>query len=144
MSTKSPTSEASETIRNFYAAVDRKPHDRSTLETFFAMNFKDNNRPPAPAEIADRDVILGLFDQLNSGLPTAKHDLIIVEPISDNRAIVYWKFYGTHSGAFFDQPASGNNVAINGFDIFRVKDGQFTEHWHVEELASMFAQMGAK
>lgn len=46
--------------------------------------------------------------------------------------------------SFFDIPVSGNNVAINGVDIFRVKDGQFTEHWHVEELASMFAQMGTK
>ncbi len=90
MTATAQSAEATETIRNFYATVDRQPHDRSALERFFAADFKDNNRPLAPKEVSDRDVIVGLLDQLNHGFPSAKHDLLIVEPISDNRA-VYWK-----------------------------------------------------
>ncbi len=72
--------EASETIRAFYTAVDKKPHRRETLQPFFTTNYKDHNRPPAPAEVADRDVILNLFDQLDRGLPDAKHELLIWSP----------------------------------------------------------------
>ncbi|MCL4471423.1 MAG: ester cyclase [Gammaproteobacteria bacterium] len=144
MGNRNNFNEATETLRRFYAVVDKKPHNRDALNAFFTDNFKDHNRPPAPAEISDRDVVLNLFYQLNRGFPDAKHELIIVEPIENDRAMVYWKFSGTHSGSFFDMPASENSVAINGVDIVRVNDGKFIEQWHVEELASLFAQMGAK
>lgn len=134
---------AAATIRDFYTAVDTKPHNRASLEAFFANDYVDHNRPPAPAEIVDRDVILGLFDQLAAGVPDARHKLEILSDIDSDRAIVYWAFTGTHTGQFYDFPATGNPVSLNGVDIFTVRDGQFTEHWHVEELAAMFAQMSA-
>jgi predicted ester cyclase len=56
-------------------------------------------------------------------------------------AMVYWTFEGTNSGTLFGAPASGNEVSINGVDIFRVADGQFVEQWHVEELMSLFQQI---
>lgn len=136
--------EAANILRIFYETVDKKPYNRSAVEKFFCEDFKDNNRPPAPAGVPDREVILGLFDQLNAGLPDAKHELIILEPIGSNRAMVYWKFEGTNSGPFYGTPASGNKVSINGVDIFRVEKGCFVEHWHVEELAAMTAQMQKK
>jgi len=35
-------------------------------------------------------------------------------------------------------------VAISAVDMFRMKIMQFTEQWHVEELASRFVRMGSK
>jgi hypothetical protein len=41
-----------------------------------------------------------------------------------------WTVEGTHTGApFYDVPASGEPVVINGTAILRMRDGQIVEHW---------------
>jgi predicted ester cyclase len=41
-----------------------------------------------------------------------------------------WTVKGTHTGtAFYDLPASGEPVNINGTAILRVRDGKIVEHW---------------
>jgi hypothetical protein len=47
----------------------------------------------------------------------------------------------THTGDAFGFAASGNPVAINGTDIFRVAGGRITEIYHVEELLKMTQQI---
>ena len=98
--------DASETVRRFYAAVDKKPHNRAALSSFFAPEYKDHNRPVAPSNVPDSEVMLALFDQLNRGFPDARHEIVLLEPIGDGRAVVYWKFSGTHAGPFLDRPPS--------------------------------------
>jgi predicted SnoaL-like aldol condensation-catalyzing enzyme len=136
--------EASETVRRFYAAVDKKPHNRAALSSFFAPEYKDHNRPAAPPNVPDSEVMLALFDQLNRGFPDARHEIVLLEPIGDGRAVVYWKFSGTHAGPFLDRPPSRHRVTIKGVDILQVKNGKFTQHWHVEDLSSLFAQVDGK
>jgi predicted ester cyclase len=131
-----------ETIRQFYTVVDDPSKGNDELAAFFSESFVDHNRSAdAPAEAPDRLVALGLFEQLAQGFPDAKHDLEILEDIGSNRAMVYWTYTGTHTGPFFDSPASGNEIKINGVDIFRVEDGLFVEQWHVEELATLFGSI---
>ena len=130
------------TIRTFYATVDDPAKTGDDPDPFFAASFVDHNRSvDAPAEVPDRLVVLGLLEQLAQGFPDAKHDLEIVKDIGQNRAMVYWTYSGTHTGQFFDFPASGNQVSISGVDIFRVEDGVFVEQWHVEELATLFGSI---
>jgi predicted ester cyclase len=41
-----------------------------------------------------------------------------------------WTVKGTHTGtAFYDLPASGEPVNINGTAILRMRDGKIVEHW---------------
>ncbi len=41
-----------------------------------------------------------------------------------------WTVKGTHTGAaFYDVPASGEPVEINGTAILRLRDGKIVEHW---------------
>lgn len=139
---------AADLIRTFYAAVDAK--DRDAYGALIAEDFKDHDRPAAAPEGAtDAQVILNLFDELAAGFPGAAHALDIVEPLPDDdrgreRAMVRWTFEGTHSGPFFGIPASGNPVSINGIDVFVAEGGRLVEQWHVEELADLFAQIGAR
>jgi predicted ester cyclase len=136
--------EATEVIRAFYAIVDDVTQPIDVLQRFFAPTFKDHNRPArAPSGAPDSAVSLNLFAELRTGFPDMRHSLDILAPIRDDKAVVYWTFTGTHRNAFFDVPASGNKVRINGVDIFRVADGAFVEQWHVEELMSLFAQLDA-
>lgn len=134
---------AADLVRMFYAAVDARA-DVGTLEDFFAPDFLDHDRPAnAPDGAPDRAVALGLFAELASGFPDGAHRLDILAPVGPDRAMAYWTFTGTHEGPFFGIPASGRPVEINGVDVFRVVDGRFVEQWHVEELMSLFAQIGA-
>lgn len=131
-----------ETIREFYTVVDDPSKGNDALAAFFSESFVDNNRSAdAPAEVPDRLVVLGLLEQLAQGFPDAQHNLEILEDIGSDRAMVYWTYTGTHTGQFFDFPASGREIRINGVDIFRVEDGLFVEQWHVEELATLFGSI---
>ena len=41
-----------------------------------------------------------------------------------------WTVHGHHTGAaFYDVPASGGEVTINGTAILRMRDGKIVEHW---------------
>lgn len=135
-------SEATDLIGRFYADVDNTAKSVGDLDAYYAETFQDHDRnPTAPAELSDKQVILGLFTELRAGFPDGKHVLDIVEDAGEGRAMVYWTFSGTHTGPFYGMPASGNAVSINGVDIFKVSDGQFAEQRHVEELLGMFEQM---
>lgn len=49
---------------------------------------------------------------------------------SDDLVVSNWTVTGTHTGTdFFDVPASGQPVEINGTAILRIRDGQIVEHW---------------
>lgn len=54
-------------------------------------------------------------------------DLLIEK---DDLIVSNWTIKGTHTGdPFFDVPASGDPVVINGTAILRMRDGQIVEHW---------------
>lgn len=49
---------------------------------------------------------------------------------SDDLVVSNWTVQGTHSGEpFYDVPASGESVTINGTAILRLRDGLIVEHW---------------
>ena len=49
---------------------------------------------------------------------------------SDDLVVSNWTVKGTHTGTpFYDVPASGEPVIINGTAILRIHDGQIVEHW---------------
>ena len=48
----------------------------------------------------------------------------------DDLIVSNWTVEGTHTGApFYDVPASGERVVINGTAILRMRDGKIVEHW---------------
>jgi steroid delta-isomerase-like uncharacterized protein len=69
------------------------------------------------------------WQQARSAFPdmTFTVDLLIE---SDDLVVSNWTVSGTHTGTpFYDLPASGVPVTINGTAIVRIRDGQIVEHW---------------
>jgi steroid delta-isomerase-like uncharacterized protein len=69
------------------------------------------------------------WEQARAAFPdmTFTVDLLIEK---DDLVVSNWTVKGTHSGApFYDLPASGKPVEINGTAILRIRDGQIVEHW---------------
>ncbi len=48
----------------------------------------------------------------------------------------------TQTGAFMGLPPSGKRYMISEIHIFRVRDGQVTEHWHQFDQLAMMRQLG--
>jgi steroid delta-isomerase-like uncharacterized protein len=69
------------------------------------------------------------WQQARSAFPdmTFTVDLLIE---SDDLVVSNWTVKGTHTGtSFYDVPASGESVTINGTAILRIRNGQIVEHW---------------
>ena len=48
----------------------------------------------------------------------------------DDLVVSNWTVMGTHTGTpFYDVPASGEPVEINGTAVLRIRDGKIVEHW---------------
>jgi steroid delta-isomerase-like uncharacterized protein len=49
---------------------------------------------------------------------------------SKDLVVSNWTVKGTHTGTpFYDVPASGEPITINGTAILRIREGQIVEHW---------------
>jgi len=48
---------------------------------------------------------------------------------------------GVHTGALLGIPATGREVSINVIDIVRVEDGKYAEHWGLNTLPSVLAEL---
>ena len=51
------------------------------------------------------------------------------------------RFRGTHLGELWDLPPTGNRVALEFIDIFRVRDGRLIEHWTSMDIGALRQQM---
>jgi steroid delta-isomerase-like uncharacterized protein len=57
------------------------------------------------------------------------------------RVVVRWTNAGTHVGKFAGLPATGRTFTIAGIDVYRIADGQLSEHWHVIDQLGMLGQL---
>ena len=134
--------EALDVVRRYYDAVNAERPDPDVYGALLAEGFTDNDRPEAARpDMSDRAVVLDNFARLERAFAGAVHRVNFLEPIGVDRAVVHWTFEGRHEAPYFDVPASGRPVSINGIDIWRAADGKLVEQWHVENLRSLFAQI---
>jgi steroid delta-isomerase-like uncharacterized protein len=61
----------------------------------------------------------------------AEGDLVAVRLTSSAR----------HTGTFMGQPPSGRRYSIDEMHIFRLRDGQVTEHWHEFDKGALMEQL---
>ncbi|WP_374400108.1 ester cyclase [Niveibacterium sp.] len=74
-----------------------------------------------------------------SGLQVTIH-----EQLCDGDKVVTRKsITGTHTGPFMGLAATGKPVSIDVIDIVRVRDGRYVEHWGINTLQSVLAQLRA-
>jgi predicted ester cyclase len=50
---------------------------------------------------------------------------------------------GQQTGEFMGLPPSGKRYTISEIHIFRIRDGQVSEHWHELNAADLMRQLGA-
>lgn len=70
--------------------------------------------------------------------PEFRIDDVIAE---GDRVVVRLTTTATHSGTFMGIPASGRRYAISEIHIFRIRDGQVSEHWHEFDKLALMRQL---
>jgi len=112
--------------------------DINTYEKFFSPDLVTHSPD------GDRDFFT--YKQLCEAYFKAFPDLKIfsVEIIAErDLAVKQWIAKCTHQGELMGIPASGNQVEITGNELFRLKDGKFTEIWINMDNLGLLQQLGA-
>jgi len=72
------------------------------------------------------------FDQTVRSLHTVAEDDLVID---------HWLSEGAHRGAFFGIEPTGKNVRIEGFSVWRIKDGRAVEAWGLVDIAGLMRQL---
>jgi steroid delta-isomerase-like uncharacterized protein len=117
-------------VRGEPEAIDELATEDFTPHTFGPM-------PPG------REPLKQVLPRMAQGLkdPEFHIDDVIAE---GDRVAVRLTASATHVGEFMGMPASGNRYTIPEIHIFRIRDGQVSEHWHAFDRAALMEQLKPK
>ena len=109
------------------------------------------NDPSSNPSSAERTVNIGLLGCGNVGaalveLVRDRGDEIAARTglrLDVTRVAVRSTFRGTHENEFAGIPATGNEVEIPVFLIYRIEDGLIAEHWMQADVMGLMQQLGA-
>lgn len=59
----------------------------------------------------------------------------------DDRVVIRWILRGRHIGNFLAVPPTGRTFAVDGANIFRIKDGRIIERWSFFDAQSLLTQL---
>jgi predicted ester cyclase len=99
------------------------------------------NRTAAPGMSAGPDGMLFMFNAvLRPALPDLRVE--IHDQVAEGDKVTTRKtLRGTHRGELLGIPPTGAEVAIDVIDIVRLRDGRYVEHWGVNTLPAVLAQL---
>jgi predicted ester cyclase len=113
--------------------------DRAAFDELMAPDFINHSAPPGAPN--DRESMWHTFANV---LHPAFADLrvTIEEQLADGDKVVTRKtIHATHAGPLMGIAATGRAVSIAVIDIVRVADGRYAEHWGVNTLGAVIAQL---
>ena len=113
--------------------------DAGLIPELYWEDVIDHNPVPGqrPGHDGLRDVIAGFhpaFEDLTMHLHGTLAD--------GEFGVDFWTLHGRHVAALDGVAATGRVVSMQGIDVARVLDGRIKEIWHVEDMASMWGQLG--
>ena len=118
--------------------------EQGNIETFYSLVAEDFiNQTAPPGAPNGRDSMINFFTQI---LRPAFPDLqaIIYDQIAEGDKVTTRKaFQGTHSGELMGIPATNKKVVIEVIDIIRLRDGKYIEHWGINNMQSVMAELMA-
>lgn len=138
MATDDVTQANKATVRRF----NREVIEQGDVAAFHALVASDFvNRTAPPGSPGGAEGFLFTFQQL---LRPAFDDLRVEihDQLAEGDKVTTRKtLRGTHRGPLLGIPATGRAVAIDVIDIVRLRDGQYVEHWGVNTLPSVLAEL---
>ncbi len=128
-------------MADFYKVADSRPFNAAALAKHFSDDFVDHD-PGHGSQSSDKDAAVGLYASLAEGAPDSRHEITFIEKVGTDKALVRWRFKGTHTGNLLGIPATGKSFDFAALELWEIKDGKIVGLWHVEEIAKMLEQLG--
>ena len=91
-------------------------------------------RGPAAFKAFLAELMEGLPDAVGTG------DDMITE---GDKVACRWSMRGTHKGQLFGIPATGKNIEISGFTLYRIAGGKIVEESGIGNTLGLMQQLGA-
>jgi predicted ester cyclase len=110
--------------------------NEATSEELIHPDLVDHN--PVPGQPAGRAGDAWAARQIRTAFPDLRFTADVIFE-SDDLVTGRWTMTGTHTGPLemLGLPPTGRPVTMTGQEIWRAKDGQFVEVWHVEDVGAL-------
>ncbi|MFC6723874.1 ester cyclase [Halobium palmae] len=93
--------------------------------------------------VVSREDIKALYREWKSAFPDLRVE-VEHEAVEGDTVMQYVTMRGTHEGPFRGIASTGNEIAVPGFHMRRVQDGQIVETASVAGMATLLGQLGLK
>jgi hypothetical protein len=118
---------------------------------FRALPFAERKNYTIPDFRPNRSGMPGLADLLTDGGPGGYNAQSIPDRVDEitaiiakgNRVWATWQIRGTHLGAMYGVPATGNTIDVLEVGQWQIEDGLVTEAWFFVDELSLVRQLGA-
>ena len=125
-------------VRRFNEEVIVKG-DRAAFDALIAPDFV-NHSAPSGAPSGPESMWHTFQNVLRPAFSGLK--VTIVDQIAEGEKVTTRKtLTGVHAGALLGIAPTGRDVSIDVIDIVRVVDGRYVEHWGINTLPSVIAQL---
>ena len=113
--------------------------NQSLISELYWPDVIDHN--PVPGQRSGHEGLRDVLEIFHTAFPD--QTMMLHGTLADGDfAVDFWTFQATHTGELDGWPATGRLVRFNGIDVARIVDGRIKEIWHVEDMASMWSQLG--
>ena len=110
-----------------------------SVDELVSEDFQGHSWGPMPP---GRDSLKAAMQRVSEGI--SDHWMRIEDMIAeDDRVAVRLQSHARHTGAFMGMPATGKEYTVSEIHIFRIRDGQVSEHWYSGDMLGVMQQLGA-
>ncbi len=126
-----------EDLAHLFAEI-MNSHDARRFDELVAEDYLNHNPHVGPGRAGLIGFMTHWFDTL-AGTRVTVEDVLA----ADGSVVGRYTYRARHTGPFMGIPPSGADITMRSIDIWRVRDGVFTEHWDELNTLEVFQQMGA-
>jgi len=130
-----------ETNKEVVKRFNKEVIEQGNLETFNEIMDKDFVNQTAPP---NSNTAQGMWNTFNNILRPAFPDLTVVihDQIAEGDKVTTRKsILGTHTGTLMGIAPTNKKIKIDVIDIVRLKDGKYIEHWGINTLQTLIADL---
>jgi ketosteroid isomerase-like protein len=125
-------------VRQFYAALDAGSLD--AMDELVALDFVDHDPPPIPGLPQGRAGLKKAFEIFWRSTP-GTHE--VLDQVAEGDLVVTRiRARGRFAEDLGEIPATGGDLDVTATAVYRVNDGQLTEHWGETDSFSLMQQLG--
>ena len=137
------SAEANKQVVARFVEVCQNQHDLAAADAMFHPQFVNHYFPggrPLPPTTRPAEGFQQFYGMLLRAFPDATME--INEQLAERDLVATRKtLCGTHLGEIWGLPPTGNRVAWEFIDIFRIRDGKLVEHWTHMDFEDLRQQM---